>query len=112
MRKLRCSIKSSGQSRLLAVHVETFKYRLDFMPLGSVCVSMDISNRDRIAERFADLTATSEDAAGLAVSGQSPDLSETDAERLVAELWRTLICSVEILANIEQELHQETGLRA
>ena len=68
-------------------------------------------DRDKISERFASLTGMLEDAAGLAVSGQSADLTKTAADRLIEDLWGQLNTTVGILASMEREPRQQTGLR-
>ena len=100
------SISGGHKWRLRAVAPNLFKFRLDFTPTASVCRSMGEFDRDKISERFASLTGMLEDAAGLAVSGQSSDLTKTAADRLIEELWGRLNTCVDILAGIKRELRR------
>ena len=63
-------------------------------------------DRDKFSERFASLTGMLEDAAGLAVSGQSSDLTNTAADRLIEGLWGRLNALGDLLAGIERQLRR------
>ena len=101
MRKLRRGISLTGGCLLWAVLVI---FRLDFLCTGSVCGSMDENERDRISKRFADLTALLEDAAGLAVEGQSSQRSLMLVVDDIAQIWPLLIAGVAALTSIERSI--------
>lgn len=59
---------------------------LDFRGQASLADRMDDITRDQIRQAFAALTAEMEDAAALAVEGQSAALAATRAAELIREL--------------------------
>jgi len=75
------------------------------------CVGvMDEFERDGISKRFANLTALLEDAAGLAVEGQSRQRSLALIRKNIAHIWPLLIACVAQLALLERHVqNQETN---
>lgn len=76
-------------------------------------MSMNEFERDKISERFADLTALLEDAAGLSVEGQSDKRSFALMRTDIAQIWPLLRASVMVLTTIERilgkdEQHQDS----
>ncbi len=65
---------------------------------------MDEKARDEISERFADLTVLLEDAATIAVEGQSKRLSLSSVASQIEQAWPKVIASVGVLAAIERKL--------
>ena len=76
-------------------------FRLDFVGTGSVCVTMEENIRDSISSGFAELTILMEDAATLAVAGQSQKQSVTNAKEIIKTIWPLLISCDVVLASIE-----------
>jgi hypothetical protein len=68
---------------------------------------MDEIERDRISKGFADLTALLEDAAGLAVEGQSNQRTLALIGNDIAQIWPLLIAGVAELASIERGIHNQ-----
>ena len=68
---------------------------------------MDEFERDRISKGFADLTALLEDAAGLAVEGQSNQRSLKFIGDDIVQIWPLLIAGVAKLASIEREIYNQ-----
>jgi len=58
--------------------------------------------RDDISKGFADLTALLEDAAGMAVEGQSRRCNVEDLESLAAQIWPEVNRISKVLAALEQ----------
>lgn len=75
--------------------------------MASVCGAMEDTTRDRISRDFADLTALLEDAAGLAVEGQSRRQSVTALKEITARLRSLVNMSEQILTGIERALAEE-----
>lgn len=65
---------------------------------------MDEFERDRASKEFADLTALLEDAAGIAVEGQSGQRALASLRENVAQIWPMLIACVAELASIERSI--------
>jgi hypothetical protein len=62
---------------------------------------MDENVRESISSGFADLTILMEDAATLAVAGQSQKQTVPDAKEIIQTIWRILISCNAILSSIE-----------
>lgn len=65
--------------------------------------------RDRISREFADLTALLEDAAGLAVEGQSLRRSPAELRDITTSLRPLLMDSLSKLVRIERALAEGEG---
>lgn len=76
-------------------------FRLDFVGTGSVCVTMDENVRVSISSGFADLTILMEDAATLAIAGQSKKQAVMDAKEIIQTIWPLLTSCNAVLASIE-----------
>lgn len=68
---------------------------------------MDEFERDGISKEFADLTALLEDAAGIAVEGQSCPRSLVSVREHIAHFWPLLIACVAELASIERGIRNQ-----
>jgi hypothetical protein len=79
-------------------------FRLDFVGTGSVCVTMDENVRDSISRGFAELTILMEDAATLAVVGQSQKQAVRDAKEIIKAIWPLLISCDVAMASIEHAI--------
>ena len=82
----------------------SFASRLDFMPPASVCRSMKKHEKDQIAELFADLTGRLEDAAEVAVAGQSSTATLQAPGRLASDLQQQLATCSHVLKHIGRRL--------
>ena len=76
-------------------------FRLDFVGTGSVFVTMDENVRVSISSGFADLTILMEDAATLAIAGQSKKQAVMDAKEIIQTIWPLLTSCNAVLASIE-----------
>lgn len=81
-------------STKLAVQVD---FRLDFTPTASVCQRMKQDTRDYIQKQFADLTGLLEDAAELAVAGQSSKATQSTLGKLLSDLRTQLATCNDVL---------------
>lgn len=68
---------------------------------------MDEFELDGISKGFADLTALLEDAAGLAVEGQSSQRSLVLVRENITQIWPLLIAGVAELASIERRVRNQ-----
>lgn len=67
-------------------------------------MAMEEIERDRISKEFADLTAMFEDAATLAVNGQTDRRSLDLILADIQQLWSILAASMTVLASIERRI--------
>lgn len=81
-------------------------FLLDFRRRGSVCRCMNESDSDQIAKGFAELTTLLEDAAALAVDGQSGDRTPESIKAVSEDLRILLKASVTKLAWIERSIDE------
>lgn len=70
---------------------------------------MEDTTRDRISKDFADLTVLLEDAAGLAVNGQSRRQSVAALKEIATSLRSLVNASERTLTGIEHALDEEEG---
>ena len=67
------------------------------------CVDMEHERiRDDISKGFSDLTGLFEDAAGLAVEGQSRRYTVEDLENLAAQIWPEVNRTIKVLVALER----------
>ncbi len=72
---------------------------------------MNELERDKISERFADLTALLEVAAGLSIGGQSGKRSLALMRSDIAQIWPLLRASEIVLTTIERIIGKDESGR-
>ena len=70
-------------------------------------MAMDENVRDNISNGFAELTSLIEDAATIAVAGQSQRQSMVDMKELIKSIWPILISCNVVLSSLERIIEDE-----